>query len=63
MRRLPAIVSEPDRFRAAHIQADRLAAELRESEMTRALWQDNPPTWAHDVTALGAVISKRRIGA
>lgn len=59
-RRLPPEASAEDRYAAARFAADRMCAEFRESELTRALWDSRPEQWVHEITDNGWIVSTRR---
>ena len=58
-RHLPPVASEIDRLAATKILADQICAELRATELARALWTERPAAWKHEIEASGAIISQR----
>lgn len=58
-RRLPPIASDADRMAAAHIDADRLCAEMRETELARELWTEASAGWAHFIDSKAGITSER----
>lgn len=58
-RKLPPIASDRDRIEAARIAANRLTAELQESDLTRAAWDETAPRWHHYADSVGTIHSQK----